>query len=304
METTQPSFTQRANYCYVSSHARRAGESISSATPFSSLFTAELLLGAATLKVYSSETGTKPTSPSLRSIRPAPHQPRTLQNELQCRRSVQPELCNSATPLRRDEVSRRATEAVSAFAGVMPALPHLYRRAASLAAAAEDTRILDSRQLQETARHAARTLSSTISAVAKRIPHLERRQNQGLVAIPYFYQYGGPSPGAVVGIVLGSVVGFLLLIWLFWSLSNGSGFIRSSNYEEEDVVVRRRSRSPRSRRSSRQTEMTSRSPRRERVIRQERIVRDIPVREPSRIRETVIVDEAPRVERRVEGDDM
>ena len=53
--------------------------------------------------------------------------------------------------------------------------------------------------------------------------------------------------------------------------------------------------------------MTSRSPvRRERVIRQERIVRDVNPgpREPSRIRETVIVDDGPRVERRVEGDDM
>jgi hypothetical protein len=180
----------------------------------------------------------------------------------------------------------------------MPALPHLYQGGASLA---EDTRVLDSRQVQDIAKRATRSLYSTFNTLSNGIPHLRTRQDTGLIAIPYFYQYGGPSPGAVVGIVLGSVVGFLLLIWLFWSLSNGSGFIRSSNYEEEDVVVRRRSRS---RRSSRRTEMTSRSPvRRERVIRQERIVRDIPVREPSRIRETVIVDE-PRVERRVEGDDM
>ncbi|KAK4944757.1 hypothetical protein LTR10_015927 [Elasticomyces elasticus] len=175
----------------------------------------------------------------------------------------------------------------------MPVLPQLFQRAASLAT---DTRTLESRQ----------TLESAGSSIADRLPLLLPRQNPApsLVAIPYFYQYGGPAPGAVAGIVLGSVAGFLLLIWLFWSLSNGGGFIRTSQYEEEDVVVRRRSRSPRSKRSSRQTEMRSRSPRRERVIRQERIIRDInPPREPSRIRETVIVDES-RTERRVDGDDI
>lgn len=54
--------------------------------------------------------------------------------------------------------------------------------------------------------------------------------------------------------------------------------------------------------------MASRSPRRERVIRQERIIRDSvpPPREPSRIRETTLVDEfnRPPPERRVEGDDI
>ena len=45
--------------------------------------------------------------------------------------------------------------------------------------------------------------------------------------------------------------------------------------------------------------------RRERVIRQERIVRDVrPPRQPSRIRETVIVEDLPRAERRVSGDDI
>jgi hypothetical protein len=53
--------------------------------------------------------------------------------------------------------------------------------------------------------------------------------------------------------------------------------------------------------------MTSRSPgRRERIIRQERIVRDSmpPPREPSRIRESVYVDEVRGGERRVDGDDI
>ncbi|KAK5124399.1 hypothetical protein LTR85_001616 [Meristemomyces frigidus] len=188
----------------------------------------------------------------------------------------------------------------------MPVLPHLYQREAS---ASQDTRSLDARQLLDAAHHAAQSLSQTAKQLVERIPRLQSRQSGNVVAIPTVYAglNSGPSPGTVVGIVLGSVVGFLLLIWLFWSLSNSSGsLLRTSTYEEADAVVRRRSRSPRSRRSSRRTEMTSRSPaRRERVIRQERIVRDInPPRAPSRIRETVIVDDLPLPERRVDGDDI
>ncbi|KAK3068441.1 hypothetical protein LTR53_013981, partial [Teratosphaeriaceae sp. CCFEE 6253] len=197
----------------------------------------------------------------------------------------------------------------------MAVLPHLFQRAATIA---KDTRALEARQhLPHLAQRAARTLAGTTAPLLPRTPPtLAPRQNDGqLIAIPLFYQYGGPAPAAVAGIVLGSVLAFLLLMWLFWSLSNGGGsFIRTSSYQEE-LSDRRRSRSPRSRRSSRQTEMRSRSPpRRERVIRQERIVRDRtmggggggppPPREPSRIRETVIVDDLPRMERRVDGDDI
>ena len=142
----------------------------------------------------------------------------------------------------------------------------------------------------------------------KRGPQLQARQlNANIDAIPNVYRYDGPSPGVVVGIVLGSVAGFLLILWLLWVLSSGGGFVRSSRYEEDDYYSRR-SRSPRSRRGSRRTEMRSRSGarrERDRIIRQERIIRDAnPPREPSRLRETVIVDDLPRAERRVEGDDI
>lgn len=147
-------------------------------------------------------------------------------------------------------------------------------------------------------------------------PALHPRQNPdssgGIVAIPTVYQglNAGPAPGAVVGIVLGSVLGFLFLIWLFWVLSNGGSFIRANQDEEESVVVtRRRDRS--SRRSHRSNaEMATRSsPRRDRdrVYRQERIIRDFPPQREasrSRVRETVIVDDIPQRERRVEGDDI
>ncbi|CZT14471.1 uncharacterized protein RCC_00449 [Ramularia collo-cygni] len=136
-----------------------------------------------------------------------------------------------------------------------------------------------------------------------------RQANTILIPAQYAGIDSGPSPGAVAGIVLGSVAGFLLIVWLLWLISNGGGVLRSSTYVEDDIVVsRHRSRSPGTRRSHRshRTEMTSRSPRRERVIRQERIVRDrsMPARETSRLRDTVIMDEQIRPERRVEGDDI
>ncbi|MCJ1451554.1 hypothetical protein MMC28_001893 [Mycoblastus sanguinarius] len=56
----------------------------------------------------------------------------------------------------------------------------------------------------------------------------------------------GPTSGTVVGIVFGSVAGFLLLLWLIYTCFMGFGptNVRSSIVEEE-VTVRRRSRSPR-----------------------------------------------------------
>lgn len=190
----------------------------------------------------------------------------------------------------------------------MPVLPHLYRRAA----AAEDTRILDSRQLSEVVRRAAHIFPTP---TRRELPSIVKR-NSGdpactLGYIPGCYQFGGATPGAVVGITLGAIAGFLLVMWLLWVLSNGTTFIQTSNLQEEDVVVshshRHRSRSPRTHRSHRSTyqaEMRHSSPRRERVVRQERIVRDVPPpREASRVRETVIVEES-RPERRVDGDDI
>ncbi|KAI5363980.1 hypothetical protein Slin15195_G096350 [Septoria linicola] len=171
-----------------------------------------------------------------------------------------------------------------------------------------DARILESRQLQ-TLGHAATVYARNVIHVAQSLKRsiLPRQSANGVViAIPAQYKglNSGPAPGAVAGIVLGSVAGFLLLIWLLWVASSGSGFIRATTLNEEDVVVRRRSRS-RGTRRSRRTEMTSRSPRRERIVRQERIVRDMPPpREASRIRETVILNDSRMPERRVDGDDI
>lgn len=222
----------------------------------------------------------------------------------------------------------------------MPVLPHLYRR---LQDVAEDTRIVDARQLEEATAHAARNLLHVlergVEKVAKRAPAiakyttatattathatLVRRQNAdvctgGFINGCYQGLNGGPNPGAVVGIVLGAVAGFLLLLWILFILSSGGSFIQSSNLQEEEVNVvhhhgRHRSRSPRRDRSThrssyreemRQTHTSpAPAPRRDRVIRQERISRDIP-REQSRVRNDPYIVEETRTERRVDGDDV
>jgi hypothetical protein len=122
-------------------------------------------------------------------------------------------------------------------------------------------------------------------------------QNQSpQVIIPTLYNLSGPAPGTVVGIVLGSVGGFLLIVWLLVSLTSLGGGGRGAIAGEEEIVVRRRrgSNSHRSRRSTR-TEVReySRSPRRrEQIIVEERR------REP-RVR-SVVVEERSRVP----GDDV
>ena len=119
--------------------------------------------------------------------------------------------------------------------------------------------------------------------------------------IPTYYDFSGPAPGTVAGIVLGSVLGFFLVVWLLWSLTlirnNGGG---TNIRGEEEIVVRRprKSHSGRSRRSTR-TEVReySRSPRREQVIVEERRERRGP--QPTRTR-SIIVEERSRVP----GDDV
>lgn len=125
---------------------------------------------------------------------------------------------------------------------------------------------------------------------------LESRQIvQGL--IPTYLRQDGPGTGIVVGITLGSVAGFLLLVWLLWTLTNNS---RNAISGEEEIVVRRPRRNSNSHRSRRGTRSEvreyDRSPRRSggrsTVI----------VEESTRSRPRSIVVEETR--RRVPGDDM
>lgn len=150
---------------------------------------------------------------------------------------------------------------------------------------------------------AARYLDTLIDATAPKA--LTARQTVVAIQpgiIPTYYDFTGPSPGTVVGIVLGSVIGFLLIVWLLYSLtqinsSGGNAVIAG----EEEIVVRRPARrgsqaqSGRSRRSTR-TEVReySRSPRRSVVVEERRRA----AAPAPRVRSIVVED------RRVPGDDM
>lgn len=124
--------------------------------------------------------------------------------------------------------------------------------------------------------------------------------------IPSYVNPSGPAGGTVVGIVLGSVVGFLLLVYLFWSIANGGAGNNGTGTNvvgEEEIVVRRprrNSHSGRSRRSTR-TEVRdmSRSPRRREQIIVEERRQPPPMRTRSRTRSIVVEERA-----RVPGDDV
>ena len=98
--------------------------------------------------------------------------------------------------------------------------------------------------------------------LAQSLTSLLRRQIQpSIIPTTYSGLNAGPSPGTVVGIVFGSVAGFLLLLWLIYSIFNFQGG-SPATVEEEVVVSRRRSRSPRRsspRRSSPRRPLSSRS---------------------------------------------
>ncbi|KAF1354189.1 hypothetical protein EJ07DRAFT_168551 [Lizonia empirigonia] len=137
-------------------------------------------------------------------------------------------------------------------------------------------------------------------------PVAKRQQmviQQGI--IPTYYNLSGPEPGTVVGIVLGSVAGFLLIVWLLYSLINGTrpGTTTAMAGEEEIVVrrPRRNSHGNRSRRSSHaQMREVSRSPRqssgRSHIIVEERRQ---PLPPQQRTRSIIVEDR-----RRVPNDDV
>jgi hypothetical protein len=144
---------------------------------------------------------------------------------------------------------------------------------------------------------------SAIALDAPRSQPVAKRQQlviQGI--IPTYYNLDGPAPGTVAGIVLGSVAGFLLIVWLLYTLFNGQGNgfggarATTAMAGQEEIIVRRpRRNSHGARRStaSRRTEVreVSRSPRRSggrsQIIVEER-------RGPPRPR-SIIVEERHRV---------
>lgn len=93
-------------------------------------------------------------------------------------------------------------------------------------------------------RRPAPDYSATEFDVPQTQPIAKRQQmviQQGI--IPTYYNIDGPEPGTVAGIVLGSVAGFLLIVWLIYTLMNGGGFGGAGGTTamagEEEIVVRR-----------------------------------------------------------------
>jgi hypothetical protein len=146
------------------------------------------------------------------------------------------------------------------------------------------------------------------SAIAHDAPHKQpiAKRQQMMVQpgiIPTYYNLSGPQPGTVAGIVLGSVAGFLLIMWLLYTLTQGGGGFGGGRATtamagQEEVIVRRPRRNSHganrvSRGSRRSTEVreVSRSPRqsggRSQIIVEER-------RGPPRPR-SIIVQERHRV---------
>ncbi|KAK7555078.1 hypothetical protein IWX91DRAFT_123540 [Phyllosticta citricarpa] len=129
----------------------------------------------------------------------------------------------------------------------------------------------------------------------------------GYIPLVYDDLNSGPSPGAVVGIVLGAVIGFLLVVWLFYAVA-AMGGSRAYAADEEVVVRERRPRSTRSRRSRRSSRPEireiSRSPgRRQRIVVEERRSSVPPAPRP-RSRSVVVEERVSERERRVDGDDI
>src|ERR1700709_1172527 len=70
---------------------------------------------------------------------------------------------------------------------------------------------------------------------------LKRQQNPAIVPTSYGSITSGPAPGTVVGIVLGSVGGFLLVLWLIYTCMNFNTISSSSSYTARGVVRARKS---------------------------------------------------------------
>lgn len=132
---------------------------------------------------------------------------------------------------------------------------------------------------------------------------LAKRQQTGILAIPTTYGglNAGPTPGAVVGIILGSVGGFLLALFIVYSIVRFSGRFGGNRVVEEEIVTRRRSRSRSSRSESEviEVEAPPRRERRRRTMREETVVVEERVSEPEDDIVEVIEEHSP--ERRPSG---
>ncbi|KAN0105076.1 hypothetical protein V8E51_010821 [Hyaloscypha variabilis] len=130
---------------------------------------------------------------------------------------------------------------------------------------------------------------TSLPTLTKKFHDFIRRQNTpSIIPSTYGSINSGPSAGTIVGIVLGSVGGFLICLWLIYTCLNFGNVSSDSSYTES-VVVREHRKSHRggSQRSRRVSETVE--------VRRERSPIRI-VRPPERV-ERIIVEET-REERR------
>jgi len=120
--------------------------------------------------------------------------------------------------------------------------------------------------------------SSSISIIPRGANLLARQNDPSIIPSTYGSINSGPAPGTVVGIVLGSVGGFLLILWLIYTCLNfGRLGETSSSYTESVHVAAARRQSHGSQRSRRTETVEIRRERSPiRVVREEpsRVVRE------------------------------
>ena len=179
----------------------------------------------------------------------------------------------------------------------MPAVPDLLNAIAQLGSVAPRNSLLP--------RNAAIDIAAMAQQGARAAPIAKRQQiaiQTGI--IPTYYNLSGPQPGTVVGIVLGSVAGFLLIVWLLFTLTQGNkAGTTVAMAGEEEIVVRRPRRNSHGQRSRERRSMreVSRSPRMSSQGRRSVIVEERRAPPPQRTRSrSIIVEER----RRVPNDDV
>ncbi|PVH72845.1 hypothetical protein DL98DRAFT_595657 [Cadophora sp. DSE1049] len=148
--------------------------------------------------------------------------------------------------------------------------------------------LLLSRSASPSSTSTINTLSSTLHTITKRTLLHIRQTTTGIVPTTYGNIDDGPAPGTVVGIVLGSVGGFLLILWLIYTCMQFGSVSSRSSYTESIVIARDRRKShhgsTHTRRASETVEVR-RAPSPVRIV-----------REPSRV-DRVIVEESRETRR-------
>ena len=129
-------------------------------------------------------------------------------------------------------------------------LPSLYNLAPRLPS--PDTPLLPTRTTP---------ISRTLASLFRRQTTVTATANP-VIPATYSGLGSGPTPGTVVGIVIGSVAGFLLVLWLIYTCFGLGGGAQGVSSVVEEEVIRRRSRSPprRPRSSPRRSSPRSRVP--------------------------------------------